>query len=77
MLSMWRRGAVVITTVQLHLAKLNSGSAQVQILLSVRQRFEIVRISDKAMRLLLINHTRKTIHHYQILFEVWFWGWAF
>ena len=73
MLSKWRRGVVVITTAQLHLAKLNSGSAQVQILLSARQRFEMVRISDKAKRLLSVNHTRKAIHHYQILFEVLFW----
>ena len=44
----WRRVVVVINTVQLHSTKpeLNSGSAQVQILLVTCRRFEMVRISE-------------------------------
>ena len=39
-------GVVVIATAQLHQLSLNSGSAQVQILLVACRRFEMVRISD-------------------------------
>ena len=46
----WRRGVVVITTVQLHsTSSLNSGSAQVQNLLAVCRRFAMVRISDNGL----------------------------
>ena len=66
---------VVITTAQLHSTKslLNSGSAQVQILLAVCQRFVIVWISyngpswrDKVKCLSSVIHTTKTInrHHH-------------
>ena len=41
-----RRGVVVIAAAQLHSTNLKSGSAQVQILLAVCRRFEMVRISD-------------------------------
>ena len=50
---------------------LNSGSAQVQILLAACRRFAMVRISDnglgwkkKAKRLSSVNLTTKTIHHH-------------
>ena len=43
---LWRRGVVAFTTAQLHSQSLNSGSAQVQILLAVCRRFEVVRIPD-------------------------------
>ena len=49
---------------------LNSGSAQVQILLAVHQRFAMVRISDKVLArnkakcLSSINHTTKTNYHH-------------
>ena len=42
--------------------RLNSGSAQVQVLYAACQRFAMVRISgNKAKRLLSVNHTPKTI----------------
>ena len=63
-------GVVIITTAQLHSIKLNSGSAQVQILNLVCQRFEMVRISDnvragnKAKVLSSVNHTTEKIHQF-------------
>ena len=44
--NLWRRGVVVIITTQLSEQSLNTGSAQVQILLAVCRRFTMVRISD-------------------------------
>ena len=43
---LWRHGVVVITAAQLHLIKLNSGSAQAQALLAACRRFAMVRVSD-------------------------------
>ena len=47
---------------------LNSGSAQVQVLLAASRRFVMMRIShmaaNKAKRLLSVNHTTKAIHHH-------------
>ena len=49
---------------------LNSGSAQVHILIAACQRSAMVRIFDngsgwQTKRLSFVNHTTKTIHHYR------------